>query len=219
MSAGIERLMYALSGVRLALGPLLPAARRELCQAGRRSAARHHHPPYVGIENVHARDVSRRGAPMSQPTLAGIHHVKIPVTELNTSRAWYERVFGFRVTMEFPDADDLVVGVSGEVPGLGDVLLALRVNPAAAGGSRGFDPVSFGVTGRKDVEAWAEHLDALDIEHSPVIDASLGWLLVFTDPDGLELHLYSWARHSIDQAARPGYGRASRRRRVEGTTT
>lgn len=40
-----------------------------------------------------------------------------------------------------------------------------------------------------------------------MIEASIGWLLVLKDPDGLELHLYSWARHGIDHSARPGYGR------------
>jgi hypothetical protein len=61
--------------------------------------------------------------------------------------------------------------------------------------------------GRADIVAWAAHLDARDVPHSPVIEASIGWLLVFTDPDSLELHLYSWARHIIDQSHRPGYGR------------
>lgn len=145
---------------------------------------------------------------MAYPTLAGIHHVKIPVTGLDAARGWYERVFGLRVTFEFPDSDGVVRGVAGEVPGLDDVLLSLRVNRDAARGCRGFDPVSFAVSEREDLEAWAEHLDVLGIEHSPVIDATIGWLLVFNDPDGLELHLYTWRRHAIDQSDRPGYGRA-----------
>ena len=32
---------------------------------------------------------------MNRPGLAGIHHVKIPVTDLSRSRDWYARVFGF----------------------------------------------------------------------------------------------------------------------------
>lgn len=145
---------------------------------------------------------------MSQPKLSGIHHVKIPVTDLARSRAWYERVFGLRVTMEFPEKDGEVRGLGGFIPGLGDTGLALRLNPKAAEGCQGFDPISFGVDDRADIEAWASHLDSLDIRHSPVIDASKGWLLVFNDPDGLEIHLYSWAEHGIVQSGRPGYGRA-----------
>ncbi|WP_280466539.1 hypothetical protein [Nocardia cyriacigeorgica] len=40
------------------------------------------------------------------------------------------------------------------------------------------------------------------------MDASVGWILVFHDPDGLEIHMYTWAEHGIDQSGRPGYGTA-----------
>ncbi|MEV6850036.1 VOC family protein [Actinoplanes sp. NPDC051411] len=138
--------------------------------------------------------------------LAGIHHVKIPVTDLARSLRWYRQVFGLRPTVEFRDADGVVRGLAGEVPGLGPAALTLRVNPVAAEGSRGFDPVSFAVATRDDLAVWAEHLDSLEVKHSPLIEASIGWLLVFDDPDGLTLHLYTWAEHGIDQSHRPGYG-------------
>jgi catechol 2,3-dioxygenase-like lactoylglutathione lyase family enzyme len=144
---------------------------------------------------------------MASPVLSGVHHVKFPVTDLARSVDWYANVFGFTVTMEFPEADHVVRGVAGEVPGLGGTLLTLRTNPKAAEGCAGFDPVSFAVDGHADIEAWAAHLDALGIGHSPVIEASVGWLLVFNDPDGLELHLYSWAGHGHDHSDKPGYGR------------
>jgi hypothetical protein len=35
---------------------------------------------------------------------------------------------------------------------------------------------------------------------------SVSWLLIFDDPDGLTLHLYTWAEHGIDESGRPGYG-------------
>jgi hypothetical protein len=57
------------------------------------------------------------------------------------------------------------------------------------------------------VQAWAAHLDRAGVGHSPVIEASIGYLLVFDDPDGISLHLYSWAVHGVDHADRPGYGR------------
>lgn len=141
------------------------------------------------------------------PELAGIHHVKMPVTDLDRSRDWYGRVLGFKVTYEFQDADGVVRGVAGEVPGLGDSMLCLRVNSQAAQGCQGFDPVSFAVRDKADVEAWAAHLDTLGVPHSPVIEASIGWLLVFNDPDGLDLHLYSWAAHGVDHGDVAGYGR------------
>jgi catechol 2,3-dioxygenase-like lactoylglutathione lyase family enzyme len=144
---------------------------------------------------------------MIRPQLAGIHHVKIPVTDLARSTSWYAEVFGLRVSMEFPDADGVIRGVAGDAPGLGDTQLTLRVNPKAAEGCRDFDPVSFAVGDHAGIQAWTTHLDRLGISHSPVIEASVGWLLVFSDPDGLQLHLYSWAAHGIDHSGKPGYGR------------
>lgn len=147
---------------------------------------------------------------MSQPSLAGVHHVKIPVSDLARAQRWYEQVFGLTVEMEFPDQDGVVRGLSGRMPGLGEVMVAMREAPEVARGISEFDPVGFAVHDRAAIEAWAGWLDDLGIDHSPVIDASIGWLLVFNDPDGLEHHLYSWEPHGIDQSGRPGYGRAVR---------
>jgi catechol 2,3-dioxygenase-like lactoylglutathione lyase family enzyme len=145
---------------------------------------------------------------MRQPTLAGIHHVKFPVTDLARSRAWYERVFDLRPVLEFADQEDgLVRGIAYDFPGMPGRFIALRENPAAARGITGFDPVSFAVADRDVAQAWADRLDQLGIPHSPVIDATIGWLLVFHDPDGTEIHLYSMERHGIAPAGRPRTGR------------
>jgi catechol 2,3-dioxygenase-like lactoylglutathione lyase family enzyme len=143
---------------------------------------------------------------MTTCELAGIHHVKIPVTDLARSLLWYRRVLGLRPTMEFREADGRVRGFAGEVPGLTRTMVAFRVNPAAAEGSRGFDPVSFAVESRDDLQRWTGHLDSLGVSHSPIVEASIGWLLIFDDPDGITLHLYTWAEHGIDVSGRSGYG-------------
>jgi catechol 2,3-dioxygenase-like lactoylglutathione lyase family enzyme len=143
----------------------------------------------------------------TRPMLAGVHHVKIPVTDLARSIAFYADVFGFTVEIEFPDSDGVVRGVAGNVPGLGDTMLCLRVNQAAAEGCAGFDPVSFAVADQAAVEGWAARLDELGLAHSPVIEATIGWLLVFDDPDGLQLHLYSWTEHGLDLSDEPRHGR------------
>jgi catechol 2,3-dioxygenase-like lactoylglutathione lyase family enzyme len=136
--------------------------------------------------------------------------VKFPVSDLATSRAWYERVLGFQVTSEFEDEDGIVRGVAGSAPGLGDAGLALRQNPEAAKGFAGFDPVSFGIADRAAADAWAAWLDSQGVNHSPVIDATVGWIISFHDPDGLEIRLYSFEMHGIDQTGRPGYGQPVR---------
>jgi catechol 2,3-dioxygenase-like lactoylglutathione lyase family enzyme len=145
---------------------------------------------------------------MREPTLVGVHHVKFPVSDLARSRAWYERVFGLRPVLEFADEEDGVVrGVAYECPGLPGAFIALRENLAAARGITGFDPVSFAIADRDAAQAWADRLDQLGVPHSPVIDATIGWLVVFHDPDGTEIHLYSMERHGIDPTGRHRTGR------------
>ena len=91
--------------------------------------------------------------------------------------------------------------------GLLDSGLALRENPDAAHGIAGFDPLNWHVTDLVALRGWASFLDTIDVVHSPIIEASLGWLLVFQDPDGIEHHLYTRTEHGIDHSGRPGYGR------------
>jgi hypothetical protein len=44
------------------------------------------------------------------------------------------------------------------------------------------------------------------IPHDVVPD-TLGMVVVFHDPDGLEIHLYSQERHGLDMSGKAGYGR------------
>ncbi|MBM7783451.1 VOC family protein [Tenggerimyces flavus] len=139
---------------------------------------------------------------------AGLHHIKIPVSDLVRSRAWYEQVLGYHVQFEFPDAEDGVVrGVAGEVPGLGEVGLALRENPEAARGLAGYDAFAFAIKDKAAAEAWVAKLDRLGVEHSPVIEASIGWIVRCFDPDGIEIRMYSWERLPEDHVGEPGYAR------------
>ena len=139
-------------------------------------------------------------------TLRGVFAVKLPVRDLARSTAWYERVFGFEIDREFRDDDGVVRGVAGYLPGVTETFFTLRESPAHARAVAGFNLVNLAVETKDSVAAWDRRLDELGIAHSPVIDATIGWMLVLHDPDGIELHLYSQQRHDIDQTGRPGYG-------------
>ncbi|GAA2896752.1 VOC family protein [Pseudonocardia halophobica] len=140
------------------------------------------------------------------PELTGVRCVKLPVADLPTSVGWYRRVYGFAPLYEFPDENGVVRGVAGDLPGGGYTGLALREIPGATG-VPGFE-VMLGVRDRAALEGWVAHLDEQGAEHSPIVEASVGWLVVVHDPDGHEHHLYTDQRHGIDQSGRAGYGRA-----------
>ena len=139
-------------------------------------------------------------------TLDGVFGVKFPVRDLTASRAWYERLFELSPLFEFPDEDGVVRGVVYAAAGLGGTGFALRERADVAGLS-GFDPVNFGVRDKAAIDAWVEHLTKLGIEYRLVL-ATIGWLVIFHDPDGLEIHLYSRETHGQDMSNESGRGRS-----------
>jgi catechol 2,3-dioxygenase-like lactoylglutathione lyase family enzyme len=142
------------------------------------------------------------------PVLSGIFAVKLPVRDLAESRTWYERVFGLVVELEFPDADEVVRGVTGHLAGCAATWFALRESPGHAAGVEGFNLVNLAVEDLAALEQWVARLDEIGVRHSRIIDASIGWIVVLDDPNGIEIHLYTEQQHGLDQAGRPGYGRA-----------
>jgi catechol 2,3-dioxygenase-like lactoylglutathione lyase family enzyme len=142
---------------------------------------------------------------MTAATLSGVFAVKFPVRDLAASRGWYERVFDLELLFDFPDEDGTVRGAAYTVPGLGDTGIALRERADVAGMS-GFDPVIFAVADKAAIDAWAAKLDGLDVPYEVGL-GTIGWVLVFHDPDGLEIHLYSREHHGSDVAGTAGHGR------------
>lgn len=138
-------------------------------------------------------------------TLTGLRFVKLPVSDLARSRAWWGEVFGWFAVLEFPDADGTVRGLAGRFRDFAEPGLSLRQTPDAHSMS-GLE-LMLGVTDKAAIETWGARLDELGVAHSPVIDATVGWLMVLNDPDGHEIHLYSDQRHGLDQSEKPGHGR------------
>jgi catechol 2,3-dioxygenase-like lactoylglutathione lyase family enzyme len=133
--------------------------------------------------------------------ILGLHHIKIPVTDLPRSRAWYERVFELEPLTEFRDDHDGVVrGVVYRAKG--DLVISLREQPAAATGIAGFDPFAIMLRGRADIEHWVARLDQLGVAHADPIDAPIGFIMSFHDPDGLELRFYTLNEHGADPEGR-----------------
>jgi glyoxylase I family protein len=134
----------------------------------------------------------------------GYGHVRLTVTDIARSRAFYDHVFGFPVAFEVPaDADEgtrtslafLYDGVIYAVPGGG--LLGLR--PVAPDGDRfdedrvGLDHLSFAVPSAGDLHDAAALLDDAGISHGGVKGIGVASILEFRDPDGIALELIARA--------------------------
>jgi catechol 2,3-dioxygenase-like lactoylglutathione lyase family enzyme len=127
------------------------------------------------------------------PILAGIHHVKLPVTDPERSRDWYQRVFGFTTELDFVE-DGRLMGVAMIDPA-SQIRLAVRREPDRAQVLYGFDPIALAVATRAELEAWRRWLEQQKIAHQPVTQAHIGWIISgIHDPDGIEIRLYTLER-------------------------
>ncbi|XKK60782.1 VOC family protein [Streptomyces sp. ARC32] len=126
-------------------------------------------------------------------------HVRLTVTDIDRSRAFYEDLFGLPVAFELPaDADDrtreeLSFLFGGVIYQLGDSLLGLR--PVASDrfdeNRVGLDHVSFAVSGREDLEAALRVLADRGIANAGIKDIGAGYILEFRDPDNIALELFA----------------------------
>jgi catechol 2,3-dioxygenase-like lactoylglutathione lyase family enzyme len=129
------------------------------------------------------------------PTLDGIHHVKLPVADLERSIAWYAEHLGYDVQTRFIE-QEVLMGVSLSHPNGGPVL-ALRLDPDLAARAAGFDYFSLGVPTRAELEDLADRLTAAGVDHAGVHYATIGWILPgAVDPDGHAVRFYTTEAHT-----------------------
>jgi glyoxylase I family protein len=137
-------------------------------------------------------------------SLGQIHHVRLTVTDVERSRAFYTELLGFQVAVDAPPPaedphHDLMVEIlqDGIVMASGDLLVGLRPAGAGMAGDRfdpfrcGLDHLSFGVAARADLEAAVAAFEERGVEHGGITDLPPFGIAVlpFKDPDGLALEL------------------------------
>ena len=123
--------------------------------------------------------------------MSGIHHVKLPVTDVVRSRDWYEKVLGFESMTEFVENGKLM-GVAMRRDDC-QPQIALRRDPNRASALSGFDAIALLVPSPTQVHDWASALDALGEAHGGVVTGHGGGtvLVGVHDPDGIEIRLYA----------------------------
>jgi glyoxylase I family protein len=129
----------------------------------------------------------------------GYAHVRLTVTDIERSRAFYDDVFGLPVAFELPanaDAatkEQLSFLFGGVIYHLGDSLFGLR--PAGSDDftddRTGLDHVSFALDSHSDLISTAAMLDERGVAHGGVKDIGAGYILEFRDPDNIALELFA----------------------------
>lgn len=127
--------------------------------------------------------------------VTGIHHVSLTVSDLQRSIAWYSDLFGLTKIIEEAHPDGSGTGVV-----LADQTFTLIVGLHAHNGNpgerfsesrTGLDHASIGVPDRSELVAWQQRLDSKAVSHSSIADRPYGSVLVFRDPDNIQLELFA----------------------------
>jgi catechol 2,3-dioxygenase-like lactoylglutathione lyase family enzyme len=129
------------------------------------------------------------------PALAGVHHLKLPVTDLDRSLQWYRGRLGYDVEIEFIE-EGVLMGYAMAHPN-GGPRLALRLDPERTRAAAGFDYFCFGVPDKAAIDDLASRLTTLGEAHAGVHWAGIGWILpALHDPDGHEIRFYTIQQHT-----------------------
>jgi glyoxylase I family protein len=144
---------------------------------------------------------------MSTVTRPRLHHLALTVTDLESSVGWYGEVFGVHPVIDVPHQGGVGRILADEDHQLMIALHHHDTNDRALckETTTGLDHAGFAVDSRADLERWQEHLethgvvrtDTADkpLTQSPIADEPYASVLVFRDPDNIQLELFAPAVH------------------------
>jgi catechol 2,3-dioxygenase-like lactoylglutathione lyase family enzyme len=124
--------------------------------------------------------------------LGGVHHVGLTVSDLDRSEEWYVRLLGLTRFMQASDTGLRMVVLRDPE---GELALALYEHASNDTSSAsefrcGLDHLSIGVSDRLGLLEWMARLDEHGVPHSPINDETYGSVLVFRDPDNIQLEFF-----------------------------
>ena len=138
--------------------------------------------------------------PTSTGAPSGIHHLRLTVTDIERSKAFYSTLLGREPVIDHSGAieepgvrEDPTRFFGGVVYSFGDQVLGLR--PVAEPGDTfsstrvGLDHVSLLVDSRDDLDRAAERLSREGVAHGEVTDLGPMLILSLQDPDDINLEL------------------------------
>ncbi len=131
------------------------------------------------------------------PVFDGLHHVRLPVSDVLRSRDWYASLFGFEPLLCFEEETHVVGVVVGHGRG---PTLGLHEAPHIAAAMRGFCCLALNIGDRENLDRWCRHLDNRGIDRSDPEEGHLGWYVEVCDPDGIVVRLHTSLQPSADEA-------------------
>lgn len=126
------------------------------------------------------------------PTITGAHHIALTVRDADKSAAWYAELLGMQIVLQ---GDDDQVKFRVLVHPESGLVMAVREYPGHEDGAfdeyrTGLDHIAFGVSSRSELENWEERLEHAKIAFTPIAETPIGSVVVFRDPDNIQLEFW-----------------------------
>jgi catechol-2,3-dioxygenase len=126
--------------------------------------------------------------PAAVAPITGLSHVQLLVSDVGASARWYRTVLGLESYVE--DVDNGYVALRHRGAKVVVVLTAADAGADAdAGASQKLDHLAFAVPDGEALEAWADHLTGIGIDHAGVVLENGNPSLQLRDPDGVAIEL------------------------------
>lgn len=128
------------------------------------------------------------------PDFPPLAHIAITVSDLDRSTRWYSALLGSEPVLDEDEESGTFHHTVFALPS--GQLFGLHTHTSPATGTfderhTGLDHVSFGCSGRGELQQWADRLADLGISHDGIKDAHYGSGVSFRDPDGIALEFFA----------------------------
>jgi glyoxylase I family protein len=126
------------------------------------------------------------------PSITGCHHLALTVSDADRSAEWYCSLLNMQVALSH-DGDDVRFRVLAH-PDSGWVL-GVRQYPGRPADRfdefrTGLDHVGFCVASLTELHQWEKELSARGITFTPTAETPIGSVVVFRDPDNIQLEFF-----------------------------
>ena len=125
--------------------------------------------------------------------MTGLSHVQLNVADVSVSARWYTAALGLE-----PFASDPESGFVALRHRRSRIVVVLTAGGSAGDPQRGgaLDHLAFAVPDRESLQAWADHLTNVGVEHPGIVDELGNQSLQLRDPDGNAIELAAPGRQS-----------------------
>jgi glyoxylase I family protein len=125
-------------------------------------------------------------------TIAGAHHVAFTVRDADHSAQWYGDLLGMQVVLQGDDESVRFRVLAHPDSGW---IIGVRQYCGREDGSfdefrTGLDHFAFAVSSRAQLEAWEQRLSDSGVPFTPVAETPIGTVIVFRDPDNIQLEFW-----------------------------